>query len=714
MCGIAGIIGDYNEIQLDAMLVSQHHRGPDATGKYFDAKFAGLGHNRLAIIDLSPKSNQPFIDNSERYVIVFNGEIYNYIELKEDLQNQYDFKTESDTEVLLAAFIIYGKSCLAKLNGMFAFAIWDNQEKKLFAARDRFGVKPFYYSLFQNTFYFSSEIKAIHAAGIPKVTDEKVWASYFAFGSYGMPNETFWEEIAQLPGGYFLEFFGCQSELSLPRASRGVDDQSCSIALRQAQCDKVQTECQSELSLPRASRGVEDQSCSIALRQAQCDKVQTKYQSESSLPRASRGVEDQSCSMALRQAQCDKVQTECHSEPFEELPRASRGGGAEVFSDRKNLTIERWYCFEEEVTKQPKNLTFEQAKQHYLGLLKDSIKLRFRADVPVGFNISGGLDSSVLLALVNFQENDNSNLRCHSELVEEHIKDQHSAINAYTFYTNNSDYDELPWVEQMIGKTHNPLTKVLLQGDEIPELAKKMAWQQDEPYGGIPTLAYGKIFEQARKDGVLVLLDGQGMDEQWAGYDYYTQENEATIQGVLESPYKINMLSDSFLAKGVKPIYPKPFDDSILNKQYRDLFYTKIPRALRFNDRISMMYSTELREPFLDYRLVEFAFSLPLDFKIRNGQTKFMLREIASEYLSADLVFAPKRALQTPQREWLATDLKQWVNQQFVGVENSSASGWFNIDELQKELKLYFEANTQSSFHIWQCISLNQMLKIEV
>jgi asparagine synthase (glutamine-hydrolysing) len=609
MCGIAGIIGDYNEIQLDAMLVSQHHRGPDATGKYFDQNFAALGHNRLAIIDLSPKSNQPFIDNSGRYVIVFNGEIYNYIELKEDLQNQYDFKTESDTEVLLAAYITYGKSCLGKLNGMFAFAIWDNHNKKLFAARDRFGVKPFFYSLFNNTLYFSSEIKAIHAAGIPKVTNEKVWASYFAFGSYGMPNETFWEGIHQLPGGHFLCFSPQQ----------------------------------------------------------------------------------------------------CHSEPVEELPRAEPALSLSKEGVRE-LTTQKWYCFEEEVAKQPKNLTFEQAKQHYLGLLKDSIKLRFRADVPVGFNISGGLDSSVLLALVNLQESGNSNNKCHPEPVE----GQQSAINAYTFYTNNSDYDELPWVEQMISKTHNPLTKVLFQADAVTALAEKMTWHQDEPYAGIPTLAYAAIFEQARKDGVLVLLDGQGMDEQWAGYDYYTQENEATIQGVLQSPYKINMLSDSFLAKALKPIYPKPFDDSILNKQYRDLFYTKIPRALRFNDRISMMYSTELREPFLDYRLIEFAFSLPLDFKIRNGQTKFMLREIASEYLAADLVFAPKRPLQTPQREWLATDLKQWVNQQFEGVENSSASGWFNIDELQKELKLYFEGNIQSSFHIWQCISLNQMLKIEV
>ncbi len=579
MCGIAGIIGDFKENQLDAMLAIQHHRGPDATEKYKDDSFAALGHNRLAIIDLSTKSNQPFIDISNRYVIVFNGEIYNYIELKKVLQNQYTFKTESDTEVLLAAYIVYGKRCLEKLNGMFAFAIWDNQSKKLFAARDRFGVKPFYYSSKNQTFYFSSEIKALHASGISKIPNEKVWASYFAYGTYGMPNETFWEGIVQLPGGHFLEY------------------------------------------------------------------------------------------------------------------------------EDYNLTITKWYCFEDEVAKQPKNITYSQAKKKYVVLLRDSIQMRFRSDVPVGFNISGGLDSSLLLALVN-------NYKLNSEPVKKlpfTIHHSQFTLNGYTFYTNNSDYDELPWVEKMIAKTHNPLTKVLLQANEVPDFAKKMALQQDEPYGGIPTLAYAKIFEQARKDEVLVLLDGQGMDEQWAGYDYYTQENNATIQGVQESPFKINLLSKSFLAKAEKTIYPTPFEDELLNKQYRDLFYTKIPRALRFNDRISMMYSTELREPFLDYRLVEMAFSLPLDFKIKNGITKYMLREIASEYLANDLVFAPKRALQTPQREWLAEELKDWVGDIFEAIEKSTFSNWFNKEELQKELQLYFEENTQSSFHIWQCISWWEM-----
>lgn len=565
MCGIAGIIGNIDNNQLDAMLLSQHHRGPDATGKYYDANYAVLGHNRLSIIDLSEKSNQPFLDNSGRYIIVFNGEIYNYIELKKELQDQYNFKTQSDTEVLLAAYIVYGKDCLEKLNGMFAFAIWDKVGKRLFAARDRFGVKPFYYNQRNNSFYFSSEIKALHAAGIPKKSNEKVWASYFAYGSYGNPDETFWEGISQLPGGHYLEY------------------------------------------------------------------------------------------------------------------------------ENQKITLKKWYIFEEEVAKQPKNLTYNEAKKQYLELLKDSIWLRFRADVSVGFNISGGLDSSVLLAMVNLQENKN--------------------INAYTFYTDNPDYDELLWVESLISKTNNPLRKVLLKSEEVPDFAKKITLQQDEPYGGIPTLAYAKIFEQARKDNALVLLDGQGMDEQWAGYDYYTQKGDATVQGVKDSPYKTNMLSADFLEKAEKPVYPTPFDDEILNKQYRDLFYTKIPRALRFNDRISMMNSVELREPFLDYRLVEFAFSLPLSFKIKNGITKFMLREIASEYLADDLVFTPKRALQTPQREWLATDLRLWVAQCFADIEDSNFNDWFNIPEMKKELESYNDGNIQSSFHIWQCLSLCQTIE---
>ena len=560
MCGIAGIIGkNASKDVLLKMTNAQKHRGPDYTGFWLDENVC-FGHNRLSIIDLSENANQPFQDEEERYQLIFNGEIYNYLELKNELD--YNFVTSSDTEVLFAAYLKWGRACLNKLNGMFSFAVWDSVDKKLFAARDRFGVKPFYYHQSEDTLYFSSEIKTLHSAGIAKEPNKKVWANYFSFGSYGMPHETFWKHIDQLPGGHCLEF------------------------------------------------------------------------------------------------------------------------------EKNTLKIEKWYFFEKEIEKHKEKLSYEEIKNKYIVLLKDSIKLRFRADVSVGFNVSGGLDSSALLAFVNQHEN------------KENIK-------AFTFYTNDDRYDELPWVEEMVSLTENSLQKVLLKPEEVKELAAKIDYHQDEPYGGIPTLAYAKIFEKARAKNTLVLLDGQGMDEQWAGYDYYLQKNEATIQGVKKSPFKKEVLSKEMIALSQKPIYPKPFKDELLNKQYRDLFYTKIPRALRFNDRVSMAYSTELREPFLDYRLVELAFAQPLEYKIKDGIQKYVLRDIVSEYLSDSITYAPKRPLQTPQREWLANELHELVDKKIEKIEKSNYKSWFDIEELKKEWQNYVEGDNQSSFHIWQWLSLS-------
>lgn len=564
MCGIAGIIGENaNELELQKMLKIQAHRGPDHTGYYIDEGYAAIGHNRLSIIDLSADANEPFIDNSGRYYLTFNGEIYNYKELREELKYDYDFNTSSDTEVLLASFINWGSDCLSRFRGMFAFGIWDSEKKELFAARDRFGVKPFYYTIHNNTLYFSSEIKALQHLPGRKSPNEKVWANYFVYGSYGMPEETFFQHIEQLPGGHLLKF--------------------------------------------------------------------------------------------------------------------SEG----------QLSSSKWYDFEAEVAKVNTNLNFEKAKEKYTELLKESILLRFRADVPVGFNISGGVDSSLLLALVNMFE-DRKN------------------INAYTFYTGDAGYDELPWVEKMIATTGNPLTKIKFSAKDVEESAFQISYAQDEPFGGIPTLAYSKIFEQAGKDGVKVLLDGQGMDEQWAGYDYYFQQKNSgnTIQGVgNESPFRKNALSASFAVLAKKPVYPEPFDNHLQNMQYRDLFYTKIPRALRFNDRISMAYGVELREPFLDHKLVEFALAMPAEFKIQNGVGKFMLREILKPLVSPDITYAPKRPLQTPQREWLANELSRFTEDQLEKLKQSPVAGWFNFNEIEKEWVAYKEGNNDSSFHVWQWIS---------
>jgi asparagine synthase (glutamine-hydrolysing) len=565
MCGIAGFVSENaSEVVLDKMLVSQNHRGPDYTGKYIDDAIV-LGHNRLSIIDLSNEANQPFYSPDKRYVLIFNGEIYNYIELRDELKKEYNFLTSSDTEVLMAAYLKWGAICLSRLNGMFSFAIWDTKEKKLFAARDRFGIKPFYYHCKNETFYFASEIKALHSTGISKSPDKKVWASYFVYGTYGDIDETFWEGIQQLPGGHYLEY------------------------------------------------------------------------------------------------------------------------------KSNHLAINKWYFFEEEIKKHQVKLPFEEVKATYQKLLEDSIKIHFRADVPVGFNISGGLDSSTLLAFVN-------------------KTDKRDQINAYTFYCNSKMYDELPWVEEMIANTKNPLKKILLNVDYVEELTKEMAILQDEPFGGIPTVAYGEIFKQAKKEGVKVLLDGQGMDEQWAGYDYYVTKSNSLIQGVQKSPFRPKALSKDFFKFAVKPNFPKPFKSEVLNLQYRDLFYTKIPRALRFNDRVSMAASTELRVPFLDYRLVEFAFAQPLEYKIKEGVQKYLLRELVSEFLSPTISFAPKRPLQTPQREWLRNELKEFVNLQLSKINSSEYKTWFDKLALQQEWKNYLNGDNDSSFHIWQWVNTSILL----
>jgi asparagine synthase (glutamine-hydrolysing) len=564
MCGIAGIIGQKaNKENILQVLETQKHRGPDFMDYYCDDNKAVLGHNRLSIIDLSSNANQPFISECKNYVLVFNGEIYNYLELKKELQFKYTFKTQSDTEVLLNSYIEWGEACLNKCNGMFSFAIWNKKDNTLFAARDRFGVKPFYYFFDNQNFIFASEINTLFAADVPKITNDKVWLNYFSEGSYGTPEETFWKNIHQLPGGHFLTL------------------------------------------------------------------------------------------------------------------------------KNNSLQIKKWYFFEERIVKLQSH--FESKEEEYItNLLLKAVNLRFRADVPIGFNLSGGLDSNLLLALIDQQNIDKLSLE------------------AFTFITNDDRYDELFWVKSMLENRHFKLNICALKSQEVPELAFKIAKNQSEPYGGIPTIAYSKIFQTASQKDVKVLLDGQGSDEAWAGYDYYTNNSQNIIQGVTLSPFRTNVLDVEFSKKHIKTIYEKPFDDDLLNLQYRDLFQTKIPRALRFNDRISMLYGTELREPFLDYELVEYVFSRHESFKLKEGVQKWMLRIIANKFLKKDIVLAPKRPLQTPQREWLSHDLKDWVTTEIESLKNNN---WFDKKELQTELDLFFKGNNQSSFHIWQWINAAQLLK---
>lgn len=569
MCGIAGIVSlskslDERKITLQKMLKAQEHRGPDAQQDWHD-ETCSFGHNRLSIIDLSEEANQPMHSHCDRYVVVFNGEIYNYIEIKAALQNHFVFKTQSDTEVLLSAYIHWGKSFLDKLNGMFSIAIWDKKEQNLFIARDRFGVKPFYYYQDNEQLVFASEIKTIWAAGIPKNKNNKVWANYLSYGTYGLPNETFWQNINQLPAGHYCEISSNSNSKIIPQ---------------------------------------------------------------------------------------------------------------------------KWYNFVSRVNSIELS-ELPELKKQYTELLNNAIQLRFRADVPLGMNVSGGLDSSTLIALIH------KNLPSHQNM------------EAFTFYCNDANYDELPWVKDLLKDKSYHLNEVLLKSEDVPQLISEMAINQDEPFGGFPTLAYSLLFKEARKKGIKVLLDGQGMDEAWAGYDYYHNNSNNIIQGLNSSPVRPEALNQDFLAFAEKENYEKPFESTMKNMQYRDIFYTKIPRALRFNDRISMLHGTELREPFLDYRLVELAFAQDDAVKFQNGNSKWMLRQISQEIMSNNIALAPKRALQTPQREWIANELNTYFSDK---INQFSKLDFVNTSKVNQIWQEYKNGNQDNSFYLWQWINLISIL----
>ncbi|HEV7230307.1 MAG TPA: asparagine synthetase B, partial [Bacteroidia bacterium] len=211
MCGIAGIVhfdnkrADPDRIQL--MLDKIRHRGPDDQGIYVKDQ-VGLGHVRLSILDLSAAGHQPMLSNDGRYYLVFNGEIYNYLDLKKELSPVYDFKSKTDSEVLLAAYITWGENCLSRFNGDFSFVIYDTFENSLFGARDRFGIKPFYYLHDSNQFIFASEIKAILPLTEQRTPNDKIIFEYLVYNRTDQSEETFFNGILKLKHGHCFTLKG--------------------------------------------------------------------------------------------------------------------------------------------------------------------------------------------------------------------------------------------------------------------------------------------------------------------------------------------------------------------------------------------------------------------------------------------------------------------------------------------------------------------------
>ncbi len=578
MCGIAVIVGERVEREsLERMNAVQIHRGPDAGGVWIsEDRKCGLGHRRLSILDLSAAGAQPMADRSGRYVMTFNGEIYNYLELREALGGKSQFHSQSDSEVLLEAFVRWGRSCLDRLVGMFAFAVWDREEGRLFVARDRYGVKPLYYGLrADGAQVFASEIKALFAAGVPQVHSERAWANYLARGVYDQGESTFWEGVTRLEAGTFLE-----------------------------------------------------------------------WQSDT------------------------------------------------------GVRIGRWYDLPKRIQELgPDERAEETVIEDLLAGLEESVAWRFRSDVDVGVCLSGGLDSSLLFRLAAERQQGEAAVRC------------------FTFACGDANYDETPWVEAMVAGTGSESVICPLRATDVPDLAVEAARIQDEPYGGIPTLGMIQVHRRAKQLGVTVLLDGNGLDETWAGYDYYQnadapQDNTMPVQGSKTRPTRPECLNADFreLAE-LSPVQDEE-SDALRRLQYRDLLRTKIPRAMRFADRASMMEGRELREPFLDHRLVELGLRQSRDRKIRAGVGKWLVRRGAKRLIPGAVRTAPKRPVQTPQREWFRGPLRDWSTDMIDGCLRSGMGSWFQKKAVENAWRDYCDGQGDNSFWVWQWISLGLQLAV--
>ena len=596
MCGISGIIGPHwDRKQLEAMVEIQHHRGPDDAGIYVNKlQSVGLGHNRLSIIDLSHSGHQPMSSYNQTLWIVFNGEIYNYKELRKEL-SEYPYKSQTDTEVILAAYQKWGEKCVDHFIGMFAFALWDSQKNQMFCARDRLGIKPFYYTHSNDCFLFSSEIKALLVAGCKAEPNLATWSTYLNHGYYDHGSETFFSRIHSLSPGHILIY---------------------------------------------------------------------------------------------------------------------KNNGIKI----------KCYWDVSQLIEKPLSLEDDEAAKHLKWLLQDSIKLRLRSDVPLGVNLSGGLDSASLMVIV-----------------DELMKDK-GEIQTFTASYNDPLYDEYKFASEVTKKTQWKENIQRLSENKAQELIEDVMWHQEAPFGGIATLAYHALHGLAKENGITVLLEGQGVDEMLAGYDYFLpqyyldlleQNKQEELYREIEANGNISIthlkrlqatstpltyqdgtlfLHSNCIAPEIRnlsknaPIFPQPFSDRLSNSLYRDLRYTKLPRVLRMNDKLSMAFSRELREPFLDHRIVEFLFRLPSHQKIRLGLNKFILRHAMSDRLPNSIRLVKKRSVVTPQREWMRTSFKNYV-EEIIRSSSFKQRGYFDVKEVQEGYQRFLLGEGDNAFFIWQWIN---------
>lgn len=631
MCGIAGIYNlngnsvDLNNLKqfTDTMI----HRGPDGAGyELYNNDTLGLGQRRLSILDLSEAGKQPF-DYLDRYSITYNGEVFNFLEIKTDLISKgYKFKSDSDTEVILAAYNEFGKGCLLKFNGMWAFAIWDKKENTLFLARDRFGVKPLHYVYLPNQlFAFASETIAFKKLeGFQRSFDEKNLVTAIQNSSYiEASGKTIFKNIHQL------------------------------------------------------------------------------------------------------------------------LP-----GHTATISPNKELKIERWWNTSDHLV--TVGNTYTKQVQEFKELFFSACQLRMRSDVPIASALSGGLDSSsVYCTLQQFKKNSSELQRLPSDWQR-----------AFVATFPGTTMDERSYAEEVINFTKGNAVYIT---PDYSNLVKDIQ-STTNLFDGIlnnPVIAISDIYKAMRKNGIVVSLDGHGADEYAFGYNYYVldafyeavaKNNEAkakefaTIVSNLSPNYTVEKLMQTFyyntsvrarfknkLKKVLKPvegkssstkpnwfnieseitplnIYTNDFS-GITHKLFDDFHYNSLPINLRDFDRAAMQNSIEIRMPFMDYRLVNYMFSLPQESKLGHGFTKRIIRDAMNGIVPEKIrTRTLKIGIGSPIAEWMSGPLKEFVIDTFSS-EKALKSNLFKGDLVKTFVEEQYKNNSWNAGNasqIW-CI-LNALL----
>ena len=645
MCGISGIIqlqGQANQLSsiLKKMNDKLKHRGPDDEGftLFSDGKatcFAGkdtptwslnsnhpfapkrhidsalenpvqlgFGHRRLAIIDLSAGGHQPMcLYEDQRIWITLNGEIYNYIELREELkQVGYTFHTESDVEVVLAAYKHWGEACLAHFNGMWSFVIFDMQKNRLFGARDRFGVKPLYYLHNEKHFAFASEQKAL--LEVPSYKQEvnlDAMLPFLLYGQVELESEGFFKELYELKPGHFFLFDLTNNQLEL------------------------------------------------------------------------------------------------HSY-------------FQLNVQKKNPSFNA--------------ASFEEARKKTKELIKQAVQIRFRSDVPIGFCLSGGLDSSTIVCTA-------------AEIAkEESISSLKHGIKTFTA-TNDSPLDESKWAKQIINYTKAEWNDVKVDSRTLVEDIQKLIYYQDIPLASTSTYAQSRVMKAAHENGISILIDGQGGDELYAGYQtfYYSYFKQLfnsfqwktlfkESQSLGNSPVALKELFTAFLkinlsktpvqirkllSKKLKPetniinpdflrskaaqvSFKGDFSSESLNQRLKSYCAENYLKSLlRWEDRCSMQHSIESRTPFSDdIHLIEAAFSLPANYKIKNGWSKYILREaIKGVVPEAIRLRKDKKGFSIPQNNWLM-EQERAFNELFKSLNHLDTHELIRKEYIESNWKLFF------------------------